>query len=144
MAERPIQFRLWNLLLVVACSALILGAARGAPARVLLVAGSVAVVLLAPAVLASLCLLHAPGATVAGVRLVRAVVGLPWSLRQRQFERRLARLRPGTSFRRVQKLLGSPARVDGFGDRTYWCYKVAGRRYAVSLDPRKLVTTYSY
>ena len=67
----------------------------------------------------------------------------PLLARQVLFERRLKRIRPGTTSQFVRSVLGAPARVDGFGDRLYWSYRIAGQRYTVSFDPRRLVAKYS-
>jgi hypothetical protein len=71
------------------------------------------------------------------------MVRLPITVRQYFFEWRMARLRRGNPSQRVRRLLGVPARVDGFGDRLYWSYRVAGQRYTVSLDPRRVLGKYS-
>ena len=136
MSRVRFQFGLGHVLLMVACVAFVLGAAQGSIARDFILGCSMGVVLLAPAVLLLVTVALGREAAAAGVRI-------PGKLRRGMFQRKLARLRPGVSSHRVRTLLGSPARVDGFGDRTYWCYKIAGQRFVVSLDPRKLVATYS-
>jgi hypothetical protein len=139
MAARPFQYSIRRLLGVVAGIALVLGAASGAPARWLLMGLCVALVFLAAILL--LCFAPLLGYA-AALGLARGVARVPFRVRRSLFERRLGRLRPGNSFHRVCSLLGAPGRIDGFGDRIYWSYRVAGRRYTVSLDPRRLVATY--
>ena len=141
MAARSFQYSIRRLLVVVAGSALVLGAACGAPARWLLVGLCVALVAFAAAL--TLFWFVPLLGYAAALGLARGVARVPFRVRRSLFERRLGRLRPGNSSVRVRSLLGLPGRVDGFGDRIYWSYRVAGRRYTVSLDPRRLLATYS-
>jgi hypothetical protein len=143
MPRHAFQYRIGDLLWVVTCVALILGAAQGWLARGLLIAASFGLVLLATLMIAYSGLTWLFHRTGAAAHLAAGVARLPSRARQLYFERRLSRLRPGHSALRVRSLLGSPVRIDGFGDRLYWSYRVAGRRYTISLDPRRLVSTYS-
>jgi hypothetical protein len=143
MAKTSFQYRLWDLMLVVASAALVLGAARGEMARQVLIVASLATVLVVGAGLMWLAFVLVFEGAAAARQWAWTLARLPFRLRQLLFERRLARLRPGHPAQRVRRLLGSPRKVEGFGDRLYWSYRIAGRRYTVSFDPRKLVATYS-
>lgn len=143
MSRERFQFRLWTLHVVVACVALVLGAAHGDLVRMLLTATSV--VFVAAMAVGLLCVgvvFLFQGAAEAGL-CARWLVRSPVLARQVLFERRLKRIRPGNSSQFVRSILGAPARVDGFGDRLYWSYRIAGQRYTVSFDPRRLVAKYS-
>jgi hypothetical protein len=143
MSERAFQYRLRDLHVAVACVALVLGAAVGGLARVLLVSASaIFVVLMAGALLCLAVVFLFEGAGEAW-RWTCWSGRLPFWIRQAWFERRLARVRPGQTSQRVKRMLGTPWRVDGFGDRLYWSYRVSGQRYTVSFDPRRLVAKYS-
>jgi hypothetical protein len=137
------QYRLWNLHVAVACVALVLGAALGGLARVVLTVASVVFVGLMTVGLFCVLVLFMFYGTVSAARCAFRIGLLPLWARQVVFERRLARIRPGNTSHLVRRLLGAPARVDGFGDRLYWSYRVAGQRYTVSFDPRRLVAKYS-
>ena len=143
MSERPFQYRLLDLHVAVACVALVLGAAMGGIARMLLVCASAVFVVLMAGGLASLAVVFLFEGAAEAWCWACWFGRLPFLIRQVLFERRLARVRPGQTSERVQSLLGSPWRVDGFGDRLYWSYRVAGQRYTVSFDPRRLVAKYS-
>ena len=143
MREGSFQFSLWSMHVAVACVALVLGAALSGPVRLLIVCLSFGFVLLMGGAFVCVGLVFVlDGAKSAG-HLAEWLVRSPLLVRQYFFERRLARLRPGNSSQRVRNLLGSPIRVEGFGDRLYWSYRIAGQRYTVSLDPRRLVAKYS-
>jgi hypothetical protein len=137
--NQSFQFGLWTLHFLVLAVACVLGAAQGQATRAIVVAACGLAVLLIACWLA-VCLVA--GAAQAS-RSVAWVGRAPFRLFQLLFERRLAGLRMGTPSTRVRRTLGRPARIDGFGDRLYWSYRVAGNRYAVSLDPRKLAAKYS-
>ena len=143
MYQGRFQFRLWTLHVVVACVALVLGAAHGDFVRWLLMATSVAfVAAMAVGLLCVGVVFLLQGAAEAG-RCAWWLVRSPVLARQVLFERRLKRIRPGNTSQFVRHVLGSPVRVDGFGDRLYWSYRIAGQRYTVSFDPRRLVAKYS-
>ena len=143
MSDQRFQFPLWLLHVAVACVALVLGASQGRLVRVLLVVCSAAfVVAMALGFAAVAAVFMIRGAVAAG-RLTLWFVRTPVLARQVLFERRLARIRPGNSSQSVRRVLGAPWRVDGFGDRLYWSYRIAGQRYTVSFDPRRLVAKYS-
>jgi hypothetical protein len=143
MRTEHFQYRLWSLHVTVACVALVLGAALGGLARVVLALSSlIFVAVMAAALLCGLLVILCYGAAAITRGVVR-VGQLPVSARQVVFERRLARIRPGNTSQLVRRLLGAPARVDGFGDRLYWSYRMGGRRYTVSFDPRRLVAKYT-
>lgn len=143
MATRRLQYRLWELLAIIAGVALVLGSARGGFARTLLIGACQLFVVFSVGYLASVAVVSLGGDSSAAIRWTGQCARLPLRLWQARFERRLSRLRPGNSSQIVRQLLGSPKRVDGFGDRLYWSYRVAGQRYTVSFDPRRLVATYS-
>ena len=143
MAPWRFQYRLSDLLLLVACVALVLGAVLGELVRLVLFVASLMTLGIAVFVLVGLGVVALGALAEAVVRWVYWMSRLPFRLRQLLFERRWARLRPGQPSERVRGLLGIPRRVDGFGDRLYWSYRVAGRRYTVSFDPRNLVARYS-
>jgi hypothetical protein len=137
------QYRLWSLHVVVACVALVLGAGLGGLARhALVVSGVLFIALMATGFLGVCAVITCYGAVVA-TRSGFGIVLIPTLARQAAFEWRLARIRPGNPSHLVRRKLGAPARVDGFGDRLYWSYRIAGRRYTVSFDPRRLVAKYS-
>jgi hypothetical protein len=143
MSQGRFQFRLWTLHLVVACVALVLGAAHGDVVRVLLMVTSGAyVAAMAVGLICVGIVFLFQGAAEAG-QCAWWLVRCPALARQVLFERRLKRIRPGTTSQFVRSVLGAPARVDGFGDRLYWSYRIAGQRYTVSFDPRRLVAKYS-
>jgi hypothetical protein len=143
MSDRQFQYRLWTLHVAIACVALVLGAAMGGLARVVLaVSGLIFVLSMAGVLFCGLVVLAWYWA-VAAARCAGRIGRLPMLARQAVFERRLARIRPGNTSHVVRRLLGAPARVDGFGDRLYWSYRMGGRRYTVSFDPRRLVAKYS-
>ena len=143
MSQARFQFRLWTLHLVVACVALVLGAAQGDLVRVLLMVTSVVfVAAMAIGLLGVGIVFLFLGAAEAG-QCAWWLVRSPVLARQVLFERRLKRIRPGTTSQFVRSVLGAPSRVDGFGDRLYWSYRIAGRRYTLSFDPRRLVANYS-
>lgn len=143
MSEGRFQYRLWSLHVAVACVALVLGAAQGGIARVLLLVASAAFVAgMSVWLFCAMVIFLIYGAAAAG-RWTMWLGQVPGLARQLLFERRLSRVRPGNTVQFVRRLLGSPARVDGFGDRLYWSYRVAGHRYTVSFDPRRLVAKYS-
>ena len=108
MYEGRFQYRLWSLHVVVACVALILGAAQGGIARILLLILSAAYV-----AVTSICLLCVMvifllyGAAAAGCWTMR-LAHVPGLARQVLFKRRLSRIRPGNTSQVVRKLLGSP------------------------------------
>ena len=139
MRDRPFQYWLRHLVLLIAAVGLVLGAARGALARVLLVTASVAVVGASFALLGYILIELLRAGPSGAVGAADWVARLPGNLRQRRFERRLAQLRRGFSSKRILALLGPPARIQGFGDRIYWSYEIADQCYTVSLDPKKLV-----
>ncbi len=143
MSKERFQFRLLTLHVAVACAALVLGAAHGGLARVLLIAGCFAFVAAVVVAMGCVLVVFAFQGAVAAGRLSLWLVRLPLLARRSIFERRLARIRPGNTCQAVHHLLGAPGRVDGFGDRLYWSYRVAGQRYTVSFDPRRLVAKYS-
>ncbi len=143
MFERRIQFTLWTVHVAIACVAIALGVALGGPARALVVVttGVFALVMLAGVTwLGGVFLLE--GAAAAW-QWARWAARLPFMARQALFSRRMARLRLGNPAQRVRRVLGTPWRVDGFGDRLYWSYRVGGQRYMVSLDPRRVAAKYS-
>ena len=143
MSQVRFQFQLWTLHVAVACVALVLGAAHGDLVRVLLAATSLAfVAAMAFGLLCVAVVFLFQGASEAG-QCALWLVRSPLLARQVLFERRLKRIRPGTTSQFVRSVLGAPARVDGFGDRLYWSYRIAGQRYTVSFDPRRLVAKYS-
>jgi hypothetical protein len=139
MVMERFQYRLWTLHVVVACAALVLGAALGGLARVVIVASGLFFVALMTAAFACVLVAAATAITRGMIQFAR----IPGRARQAAFEWRLARIRPGNTSHLVRRVLGAPARVDGFGDRLYWSYRIAGRRYTVSFDPRRLVAKYS-
>src|SRR5262245_27402314 len=143
MRVERFQYRLWSLHVVVACVALILGAALGGLARDAIVISGLLFILLMAAGLICVCAAVACQGVVMALRLVLAMARIPTLARKATFEWRLARIRPGNTSHLVRRLLGAPARVDGFGDRLYWSYRIADRRYTVSFDPRRLVAKYS-
>src|SRR2546422_553270 len=106
--ERPFQYRLWDLLLVVACAALVLGVAQGGPARVFLIGASLAVILVSVLYLAILSVVLVLEGSGTATQWACWTVRLPFRVRQMLFERRLARLRPGNSSQQVRGLLGRP------------------------------------
>ena len=140
MPRQKFQYSLWDLILLVASAALVLGLACG---RMVRSVAAFAIAVLLGAALAWLGIVLLLEGAVAARRWAGLLVRLPFRARQLWFERRLGRLRPGAATQWVRSLLGVPRRVDGFGDRLYWSYRVAGHRYTVALDPRKLVATYS-
>ena len=143
MSQGQFQFRLWTLHVAVACVALVLGAAFGDLVRVVLMVTCVGFV--AAMAIGLFCVgvvFVFQGAADAGQCAVW-LIRVPLCARQALFERRLRRIRPGTTSQCVRSVLGAPARVDGFGDRLYWSYRIAGQRYTVSFDPRRLVAKYS-
>jgi hypothetical protein len=143
MPTGSFQYRLWLLHVAVACVALVLGSALGGLARVFLAVSSVVfIAFMVSLLLCSAVMLIGPGAA-AATRCAYSIGRLPLRARQAVFERRLARIRPGNTSGLVRRMLGAPASVAGFGDRLYWSYRVAGRRYTVSFDPRRLVAKYS-
>ena len=143
MSQGRFQFRLWTLHVAVACVALVLGAAYGDLVRVLLMVTSVVFVAAMAIGLACVVVVFMfMGAADAG-QCALWLIRSPLLARQVLFERRLKRIRPGTTSQFVRSVLGAPARVDGFGDRLYWSYRIAGQRYTVSFDPRRLVAKYS-
>ena len=143
MSQGRFQFRLWTLHVAVACVALVLGAAYGDLVRVLLMATSVAfVAAMAVGLVCVGVVFLFQGAAAAG-QCARWLVHVPVLARQVIFERRLKRIRPGNTSQFVRSVLGAPARIEGFGDRLYWSYRIAGQRYTVSFDPRRLVAKYS-
>ena len=143
MQVERFQYRLLSLHVVVACVALILGAALGGLARQVLVVSGLMFILFMAAVWICVCVVVAYYGAIGVTRLVVGIGRIPMLARKVSFERRLARIRPGNTSHLVRRLLGAPARVDGFGDRLYWSYRIAGRRYTVSFDPRRLVAKYS-
>jgi hypothetical protein len=143
MSHGRFQFQLWTLHVAVACVALVLGAAHGDLVRVLLtVASLVFVAAMAIGLVCVAVVFLVWGASEAG-QCAWWLIRSPLLARQALFERRLKRIRPGTTSQCVRSVLGAPARVDGFGDRLYWSYRIAGQRYTVSFDPRRLVAKYS-
>jgi hypothetical protein len=143
MQQGRYQFSLWALHVGVAAVAIVLGAMLGGPVRLLIACASGAFALVMFGCLLWLfgvaMLEGAPTAWQWACRLVRS----PSVVRQMFFEWRMRRLHRGNPSRRVRRWLGAPRRVDGFGDRLYWSYRIAGQRYTVSLDPRRVLTTYS-
>lgn len=143
MQKRALQFELWQALVFVTCVALVLGAAFDEFPRqmVTVAAGGFAVTTLAWLVwlFGTIPLAETPG----GENWIGGVARFPFRVRAWRFERRLSRLRRGNPSNWVRSVLGSPPRVEGFGDRLYWSYRVGGRRYTVSFDPRRLLATYS-
>ena len=140
MTDGRFQYRLSDLLLLVAVVALVLGVVLSGLVR--LVLSSLALVV-AVLILVAAGVVGLSAAAAVAIGWVYWIARSPVRLRQLLFERRWARLRPGQSSQRVRGLLGAPRRVDGFGDRLYWSYRVAGQRYTISFDPRKLVARYS-
>ena len=143
MTQGRFQYRLSDLMLLVACVGFVLGVVVGGVAHVVLLVATSCVLVCSVVALASLAVVGLCAGTEAAMRGAFWIARSPFRLRQLLFERRWSRLRPGQSSQRVRGLLGVPRRVDGFGDRLYWSYRVAGQRYTVSLDPRKLVSRYS-
>jgi len=143
MNGRRIQFGLWSLHVAVALVAVALGAVLGGPVRAAIIAASIVFALAMLACMIGIAWLFLIEGGATAWEWLCWLVRLPMLARQRLFERKLARLRRGNPSDRVRRLLGSPRRVDGFGDRLYWSYSIAGERYMVSLDPRRFVHTYS-
>ncbi len=147
--DQPFQFGLWTLQLLLLAVACVLGVTQSQFARAIVVGACLLVlltgllVLLTACWLACLAVVFIAADAAEARRCVASVGRAPFRVYQLLFERRLARLRMGAPARRVRRVLGRPARIDGFGDRLYWSYRIAGHRYAVSLDPRRLAAKYS-
>jgi hypothetical protein len=141
--DRPFQFGLWTLHLLVLAVACVLGVAQGPVTRAIVVGTCGLLVLFIACWLACFAVVFLLSGGAEARQSVEWVRRAPLRVYQSLFERRLAGLRLGARSQRVRRALGRPLRIDGFGDRLYWSYRVAGHRYAVSLDPRRLAAKYS-
>lgn len=129
------------MLLAVGLSAIVFAAAVGGPTRLVLAIGAAAFIVLCTVVGTGVLLVVAGGLTAARLspqHVVRAAT-LPYRV---WFRARWGRLMPGQRQTSIQRLLGRPTRIHGFGDRLYWSYHVAGEQFVVALDPRRLIAKY--
>jgi hypothetical protein len=125
----------WHFLALVAVCAVVFSAVTGGVGRSILAAAAIGFV-----IVGALGAAVGVGALMWPLRLLARV---PGQVRHAWFERNWAQLARGQWASVVQRALGRPQRIDGWGDRTYWSYHVAGRRYVVALDPRRLIHKYS-